>query len=507
MPFRPGRSRRGDPEKNLRAELQREREQLRQIKSDFLSAASHYINTPLSAMVGFAELLRDRSRDSSAGVRNQLIELLAIQAEETARVVRNLLTSAQLDMGELTFESELVDLQEAAGAAASNWEANQRARLVVTGNAVAVADQARVVQILHNLLMNAESLGGSNITVRVSRSVRRVLVEVAHDGEPLPKDAETRIFEPYYTHRRQDESAPSLGLGLSVARRLARAMGGEVGHRREGRETIFELTLPGALGQEVEDRGGLVVDPMAGRPTKAAIVELLGSDGIEMVYQPVAHLPAHRKGIEQISGYESLARFPHSTPPEWFEVAGDAGLRLQLELAAIRSAVAGFTATSDQGFLAVNLSDGTLTSPKLYEALSGVDPGRVVLELSDVALIKSYEMTNRAVEALRERGYRLAIDDVGAGEIDLWHILRLDPSIIKVDLSVVRDLHQSPRNAALIKAIAAMSQDLGIMVIAEGVESDNERDRLIELGVEYGQGYLLGKPQPLRWQTRVLSED
>ena len=272
-------------------------------------------------------------------------------------------------------------------------------------------------------------------------------------------------------------------------------------------QTVFELTLPGALGQDVEDHGDLILDPLAGRPTKTAITELLDSDGLEMVYQPVAHLPAHRGGVERVVGYESLARFPHSTPPEWFEVAGDAGLRLQLELAAIRLAVAGFTAPPDQGFLALNLSDGTLTSPKLYEALSGVDPGRVVLELSDVALIKSYEMTNRGVDVLRERGYRLAIDDVGAGEIDLWHILRLDPSIIKVDMSVVRDLHQTPRNAALIRAIAAMSQDLGIMVIAEGVESESERDRLIELGVEYGQGYLLGKPQTLRWQTRVLSGD
>jgi EAL domain-containing protein (putative c-di-GMP-specific phosphodiesterase class I) len=120
-----------------------------------------------------------------------------------------------------------------------------------------------------------------------------------------------------------------------------------------------------------------------------------------------------------------------------------------------------------------------------------------VVELSEVALIKSYEVTSRAMDALRDRGVRLAIDNVGAGEIDLWSILRLQPEMIKIDMSLVRGIDSTPTNRALIRGLAAMATDLGIMVIAEGIEKVAERDILIDAGIEFGQGYLLGTPQHL----------
>ncbi|HEY4606466.1 MAG TPA: EAL domain-containing protein, partial [Acidimicrobiia bacterium] len=208
-----------------------------------------------------------------------------------------------------------------------------------------------------------------------------------------------------------------------------------------------------------------------------------------------------------VVGYEGLARFPYATPPEWFEVAGASGLRLDLELAAMRTAIAGFAPSNHDGFLALNLSDASLTSSNLTDALVGLDPGRVVLELSEVAVIKSYEVTKRFVDSLRDMGIRLAVDDVGAGEIDLWHILRLEPAVIKVDMCLVRDIEHTPRNRALIRGVSAMAQDLGIMVVAEGIEAPDEEEVLLELGVQYGQGYLFGKPRPLQWKTKVLSGD
>jgi len=126
------------------------------------------------------------------------------------------------------------------------------------------------------------------------------------------------------------------------------------------------------------------------------------------------------------------------------------------------------------------------------------------LELSDTARIQSYEVTRRAVDALRERGIRLAVDDVGAGEIDMWHILRLNPELLKLDRQLVADQDNVRRNNALIRGLATMANDLGIMVIAEAIETEAERLRLLELGVEFGQGYLFGKPEPLQWKTRIL---
>lgn len=240
----------------------------------------------------------------------------------------------------------------------------------------------------------------------------------------------------------------------------------------------------------------VVIDPLAGRPTHQSVSELLAGSGPSMTYQPIVDMRANESGEERIVGYECLARFPHSNPDEWFETAGSADVRLDLELAAIRKGIDGFTSGSHEAFLALNLSDATLISARLESTLAGVDPGRVVLELSESARIKSYEVTRRAIHALRDRGIRLAVDDVGANEIDLWHILRL-----------VADTDHIRRNNALIRGITTMAQDLGIMVVAEAVETQNEQQRLLELGVQFGQGYLFGRPRPLYWKTKVLSDD
>ena len=182
------------------------------------------------------------------------------------------------------------------------------------------------------------------------------------------------------------------------------------------------------------DLPDVVIDPTAGRPTKDAIAGLLAARGPEMVYQPIVDLRGANGAEVRTAGYESLARFPFATPPEWFEVASGVGLRTELELAAIRNAIIGFSPDGDE-FLGMNISDATLVSSSLATALDGIDPGRVVLELSEETLITSYEETRRSVDALRERGVRLAVDDVGSGEIDLWHILSLEPGFIKIDMT------------------------------------------------------------------------
>lgn len=225
-----------------------------------------------------------------------------------------------------------------------------------------------------------------------------------------------------------------------------------------------------------------------------------------MVYQPVMDIRADDPTARACVGFEGFVRFPYSSPPEWFKLAGASGVGLDLELLAIEAGIAGFQTREPDPFLALNLSNATLLSPQLPSALEGIDPGRIVLELSDTARIRSYEVTRRAVDSLRDQGIRLAVDDVGAGEIDMWHILRLDPEIIKLDRHLVADQHNVRRNDALIRGLTTMARDLGIMVIAEAIETEAERHRLLDLGVDFGQGYLLGKPEPLQWTARVLSD-
>lgn len=501
------RSARPPTPRDLEAELEKERE-LRHKKDAFLQAAYHHINDPLAAVLGFSELLRDRTRDLSAGVRNEIIEMLAIQAKETAQVVDDLLVGARFDLGQLDIELSDVDLRGMVEEATDDWASRQRARLTVSGAGLARADRRWVTQILRNLLRNAAAFGGGNIWVRIGAGYNRVTLDVVDDGPGVAPEDVDRIFEPYQSLHRDRRSHPSLGLGLFVARRLARAMGGDVRYAREEGKTVFELSLPKVSLQstDFEMVEEVVIDPMAGKPTREVLARIITEGGPNMVYQPLVDMRAHRVGDERILGYEALARFSFASPPLWFEVAGSLGMRLDLELAAIEAGVAGFVPADPRGFLALNLSDVTLCSTRLLDGIAGLDPGRVVLELSEVAVIKSYETTRRHIDALRDRGIRLAVDDVGAGEIDIWHILRLEPAVIKVDASLVRDIEHTPRTRAMIRGISAMAQDLGIMVVAEGIETKDEEEQLLHLGVEYGQGYLFGRPRPLQWKSRVLED-
>ncbi|HEY4607051.1 MAG TPA: HAMP domain-containing sensor histidine kinase, partial [Acidimicrobiia bacterium] len=288
-------------ERDLAAELERERD-LRQQKDAFLEAASHHINNPLAAVVGFSELLRDRSRDFSAGVRNEIIELLAIQAGETSHVVNDLLIAARFDLDDMELDSVAVDLRAVVENATHDWASHQRTRLTVSGNAVARADGHWVTQIVRNLLRNAAAFGGGNIWVRISEGYNKVVVEVVDDGAGVAAEDIDRIFEPYHSGRQADRLTPSLGLGLSVARRLARAMGGDVRYLREDDQTIFELSLPRVSLEwdtfsEVPD---VVIDPLAGRPTKESIAEIMSGGGPEMVYQQIVDMRARRKGEDRV---------------------------------------------------------------------------------------------------------------------------------------------------------------------------------------------------------------
>jgi len=471
-------------------------------KEVFLAAASHHINTPLTGVVGLAELLQDRTRDLNTGVRNEIIELLAIQARETAHVVDDILVAARTDLGELMVFEDKVDLRRITEQSISGMGSALRSRITIQGHAIARADRRWVEHIIRNLIRNASSYGGENIGVRIHTANGNVLVEIIDDGEGLPNGAEDVVFSTHYTSQQLSGLAPSLGLGLLVARSLARAMGGDLAYQRDAGQSVFELTLPLGLREEQIDLSfpEVTVDPRASHPNRAAIEKVLAAGGPGIVFEPVIDLRARHRGEERVFGYEALSRFDFASPPEWFDAAQTAGLQVELDLTCIHAAVSAFASSHLKGWLAINVHDSTLMSSLLLDALEGLDPFRTVIELSETASIRNYEKTIEVVDSLRERGIRLAIDDVGSGELDLWHILRLQPAIIKIDRSLVCDIDSTPRNRALIRGLVAMATDLGILVVCEGVEREVEEDFLLDLGVQLGQGYLfdesptLGRP-------------
>jgi EAL domain-containing protein (putative c-di-GMP-specific phosphodiesterase class I)/DNA-binding NarL/FixJ family response regulator len=228
----------------------------------------------------------------------------------------------------------------------------------------------------------------------------------------------------------------------------------------------------------------------------------LDRDALQMVFQPIADLKSGR-----ISSLEALARFaiePQRSPAVWFAEASEVGLRLELELAALRAALSHLGSLPSDIRLSVNLSPETVTSAPCRELLAVVPGERLIIEVTEDAPVEDYDAVNQALRELRTRGGQLAIDDAGAGFASLRHILRLDPDIIKLDLTLTRGIDADRRRRALASALISFASEIGATIVAEGIETQTELDALRELGVAYGQGYYLARPGPLPLKEIVI---
>jgi EAL domain-containing protein (putative c-di-GMP-specific phosphodiesterase class I) len=229
---------------------------------------------------------------------------------------------------------------------------------------------------------------------------------------------------------------------------------------------------------------------------------IVRQDNLAMVYQPIYGLNEDR-----VLGVEALARFPdgESRPPsEWFADAAGVGLGVELETCALRAALRGLPYLPDDVYLAVNLSPETILAGKVGAALEGVRAGRIVLEVTEHAMVEDYVALQRALKPLRKRA-RIAIDDAGAGYSGLQHILAIRPDIIKLDMSLTRGIDSDPARSALATALVAFAHDIGSQIVAEGVETAAELEALRILGVECAQGYYLRRPMPISAASQFLT--
>ena len=218
-------------------------EDLISAKDQFLGAVSHELRTPLTAIVGFAALLNQAEGTLTARERAKMIASIVDQSREVAGIVEDLLVAARGEMGELTIISVPVDLRSQA---ARVLDGIQLSDIEHTGGAAAnvVADPGRVRQILRNLLTNAARYGDGNIQVDYGRSIEYGHVQVRNSGMAIADHDRERIFEPYQRAHNNPGLTGSIGIGLTVSRRLARLMGGDLTYQHRAGTNIFELTLP-----------------------------------------------------------------------------------------------------------------------------------------------------------------------------------------------------------------------------------------------------------------------
>jgi EAL domain-containing protein (putative c-di-GMP-specific phosphodiesterase class I) len=220
----------------------------------------------------------------------------------------------------------------------------------------------------------------------------------------------------------------------------------------------------------------------------------VAGQGLRIALQPIV---ATTSGA--LRGAEALARFVGGPgtplgPSGWFSEAESVGLRAQLELTAAALALARLDELSGGARLTVNLSPDLVIAGALDELLPGFDLGRLVVEITEHAPIPDYDGLHRALDPHRAQGLQLAVDDAGAGYASFRHILNLRPDLIKVDISLVRDIDRDPAQQALVDSLVSFADRSGAVLLAEGVERQGELDELARLGVPLVQGFLLGRP-------------
>jgi EAL domain-containing protein (putative c-di-GMP-specific phosphodiesterase class I) len=236
---------------------------------------------------------------------------------------------------------------------------------------------------------------------------------------------------------------------------------------------------------------------------KREAAELLGGlaasfdralESLWAAYQPIVSLKD-----KKIFGYEALLRsaepsLPH--PGAVLDAAERLGRIEVLGRTMRRRAAEPVAANPSIKTLFVNLHPADLLDADLPSPDSPLSriANRVVLEITERASLDKVNDLRSRIAALREMGFRIAVDDLGAGYAGLASFALLEPEIVKLDMTLVRDIHKNSTKQKLVRSMSDLCKDMGMMVIAEGVETAEERDLLVSLGCDLVQGYLFAKP-------------
>jgi len=229
--------------------------------------------------------------------------------------------------------------------------------------------------------------------------------------------------------------------------------------------------------------------------SKERLRDLLVHQKLHILYQPIIRL--EDRGIQ---GYEALVRGPSGLhmPATLFGLASNAGLVGELARACFELSIAHFDELPAGSLLFANVWPTLVNDPSfragLRTRLGSIDPNRVVLEICECEAVHNYELFVESLTELREAGFRLAIDDLGVGHANLDHISHLAPDYMKIDISLIEEIHTSIAKQAIVASMVQIGDAIDATVIAEGVERAAEREALIDLKVPWAQGFHFGVP-------------
>lgn len=327
----------------------------------------------------------------------------------------------------------------------------------------------------------------------------RVVAQRVHDSlrEPLELEGEKHFLS---TSIGVALWNPEITSAVEMLRDADTAM--YVAKRRgPGHTKVFSSEIADAVRHEVR--------------LKNEIREQLSETGFEMEFQPVVSL-----ADGALAGMEALVRWTHQSrgrmlASEFVPVAERAGLMPEIDRWVARATFNDMAKWTKVGLLqeqrvGLNVSPHQLAEarfvPFLERALRefDVDPKHLVIEVTESSLIRNAAATRNVLRSIRSMGALVALDDFGTGYSSLSHLHRFAIDIIKVDRSFVADIEVHPKRAAIVKATVQLALDLGLTVTAEGIETQQQRMFLADLGCHYGQGWLFDKSMDGAQMAKLL---
>lgn len=356
---------------------------------------------------------------------------------------------------------------------------------------------AELVQLIRDLVGEVLSINDLVVSGETGRNEVLLLLfrdpsEVAFYKRELPElhrkllegfaERGERVGYPYL------KQAPPLQVGTGAALR---------------NPTIGAASQVSAALREARDEAELNAR-LAARRRRQRLFELVIEGRITSVYEPIVEVESRT-----VFGYEALARGPAGTdlhsPAVLFATATEQDLLFQLDCLCRRSGLAGALDLPGGTKLFLNVRPTTIHDPNFRaEALCRtlescqLSPSDVVFEISEQESIGNFDIFREVRDQYRKLGFQIALDDTGAGYASLEAVLELSPDYIKIDRAFVSGIDEDPARQELLRALTGVAEQINAEIIGEGLDRLEELETLGRLGIRYGQGWLFGRPTPLR---------
>lgn len=231
------------------------------------------------------------------------------------------------------------------------------------------------------------------------------------------------------------------------------------------------------------------------------LIDILKNKTIRTVYQPIVGLDDGH-----ILGYEALSRGPHNSflesPANLFDIAEKFNRLWEVELLCRTKALENAEELPKGKLLFINVNPEMIKDRKFkkgttkeYISQFGMNPSNIIFEITEKTAVSDYKSFRKTIDNYVSQGYKIAIDDTGEGYSGLRLLAETNPHYIKIDMALIRDIDKDIIKQELMKTFYSFAKIAGMKLIAEGIETINELNTLIDIGIHYGQGYFLGKPE------------